>query len=166
MKLNKNNSTVEFDSVGVGLDLGAIGKGYALERAAEILRDNGVNSALLHGGTSCITTIGTPPHSSAWRVAIRDAKVRDGILDTVDMKNESLSVSGVHGKSFKDGNVEIGHIIDPRTGLPIEGPRTAVVVGPSATCCDALSTALLVLGKTGPSLLAEKFPEYRGYVAN
>ena len=165
IQLDAEYFTVRFDQPGIELDLGAVGKGYAIERAANLLRENGVTSAFLHGGTSSACAIGTPPNQAAWRVAIRRPTEEDNPLDIVSLQDNSLSVSAVHGKLFSDGIKEYGHIIDPRTGMPVEDVLAAAVIGPSSTDCDALSTALLVLGEPGLHMLAEGFPGYSGVVA-
>ena len=163
--LDDRHFTVSFDRQGVEIDLGAVGKGYAIERAVGILREAGVTSALLHGGTSAVCTIGAPPGMKAWRVAVRHPSKENGQLEVVNLNNNSLSVSAVHGKSFTDGVKEFGHVIDPRTGQSVEGIVMAAVTGDSATECDALSTALLVLGESGLPILEDRFPDYSGLVA-
>lgn len=163
--LDEEQFTVRFDRREVRLDLGAVGKGYAAERAVDILRENGVTSALLHGGTSTICAIGTPPDQTAWRVAIQNPVDADKHLEVIDLRDSSLSVSAVHGKSFTNGSQVFGHVIDPRAGQATKGALTAAVVGPCPTECDALSTALLVLGKPGLALISERFPGYTGIVA-
>ena len=164
VRLNEGDFTVRFERQGVTLDLGAIGKGYAIECAVESLRENQVSSALLHGGTSTACAIGTPPGEAAWRVAIRNPAEQGRKMRTVDLCDSSLSVSAVHGKSFvKDGH-KYGHVMDPRAGKPVGSAPLAAVTGGSSTECDALSTALLVLGESWLPTLAERFPGYRGFV--
>ena len=168
VELNENDFTVRFSRSGVMLDLGAIGKGYALERAAESLRENGVTSALLHGGTSTVCAIGTPPEASSWNVAIEnpakylfaanptleDALPDERPLAVVPLTDVALSVSAVWGKSFSSGDRIFGHVIDPRSGSPAHGAMAAAVVVPSATESDAFSTALLTLGAEGHDQIA------------
>jgi len=153
LQLDASNYTVRFARDGVMLDLGAIGKGYAIERAAEILREDGVTSAILHGGTSTVHAIGHPPDGDAWKVALErppeDPTVPPPLLATVLLKDESLSVSAVWGRSFQSADKTYGHVIDPRTGQPVDGALLSAVVLPSATETDALSTALLTLGGNG-----------------
>lgn len=158
VELNEADSTVRFAREGVQLDLGSIGKGYAVERAGELLREAGVTSALLHGGTSMVLAIGTPPDADGWKIAIEHpasaqaAQKRAGVplpLAMVKLHDESLSVSAVWGKSFTTADKSYGHVIDPRTSQPTEEASLSAIVLPSATESDAFSTMLLTLGPDG-----------------
>lgn len=179
--LDSQNFTVRFAAEGVMLDLGAIGKGYAIDCASQILREAGVNSALLHSGTSTVSAIGTPPGEGSWKLAIENPANRtlrsvrtsthaapagsspENIkpIATICLKDESLSVSAVWGKSFQADGQTLGHVLDPRTGAPVTGAVLAAVVLPSATETDALSTALLTLGREGHDSLAKLRPGMR-----
>ena len=154
VELNPTERTVHFLRPKVMLDPGAIGKGYAVGRAAEILREAGVENALIHGGTSTVYAFGKPEEEPAWKVAIEgppgaDDRDEDAPLAVIPLRDEALSVSAVWGKSFEDQGRRFGHVLDPRTGLPVAGTVLAAVVVSSATESDALSTALLVLGPPG-----------------
>jgi thiamine biosynthesis lipoprotein len=171
--LDAPNRTVRFACEGVMLDLGAIGKGYAVERAAEFLREAGVISALIHGGTSTVCAIGRPPEAEAWKIALdtvakleRRAPSRPastnpqpraepvlGAPITILLRDESLSVSAASGRQFEFEGKRFGHVIDPRTGQPTEAAVLSAVALPSATETDALSTALLTLGSVGENLI-------------
>ena len=170
VQLNAGDFTVRFSRAGVMLDLGAIGKGYAVERAAEVLREAGVTSALLHGGTSTVQAVGQPPGEEFWKIAIETpSPVPDApptLLATVPLKDEAMSVSGVREHSFQAGGRTFGHIIDPRTGEPALGTVLAAVVLPSATETDALSTALLTLGSAGHERIAGLRPGIRTLVVS
>ena len=150
--LDEDTYSVAFERPGVMLDLGAIGKGYAIEEAAWILEEAGVEHAFLHGGTSTIHTLGTPLDGTRWTVAIPHpdadpaAPDEDDVLAVVALNDEALSVSAVWGKAFEANGKTYGHVLDPRSGYPVSGAVLTAVAGPSATTCDALSTALLVLG--------------------
>ncbi|MBM3876406.1 MAG: FAD:protein FMN transferase [Verrucomicrobia bacterium] len=166
VELDERESTVRFARPGVMLDLGALGKGHALGRAAEILREDGVTSALIHGGTSTACAIGSTPDGEPWKVAIERPRPPGtpppagpaGLLATVPLRDESLSVSAVWGKSFTVDARVFGHVIDPRTGEPAQGALLAAVALPSAAETDAFSTALLTAGPQGHDALAALRP--------
>lgn len=162
VEMNGNASAVHFSRAGVSLDLGAIGKGYAIDRAVEILREAGVTSALLHGGTSTTAAIGAPPDAAAWNIAVdlpsTDATSPPTRLAVVPLRDESLSVSAVWGRSFQSGDRRFGHVIDPRTGQPVQAALLAALVLPSATESDALSTALLLDGPAGLAAMTKARP--------
>ena len=177
--LDERRGTVQFARDGMMIDLGSIGKGYALELAVEILREAGVESGLLHGGTSTICAFGTPPQGP-WKVAV-EAPPRfpagpEGIqpehgegkgnrpLAVVELQDTSLSVSGVHGKCFRAGEKVYGHVIDPRSGEPAQSALLAAVALPSATETDAFSTALLLGGMAGQAEIAALRPGMRTLV--
>jgi thiamine biosynthesis lipoprotein len=214
VELDPKEFTVRFARPGVMLDLGAIGKGYAIERAVEILREDGVTSALLHGGTSTVHALGQPPNGDVWKVAIEFSSIADAaasyplagvrpssaagaspraaasgtanaapasvvsapedgrtpsgdsvLLSAVPLRDEALSVSAVWGKAFQSDEKIYGHVIDPRTGQPADNAMLAAVVVPSATEADALSTALLTLGREGLGQLGAVRPGARLLVA-
>ena len=166
VELDERNRAVRFAREGVMLDLGAIGKGFAVGRAAEILRDAGVTSALIHGGTSTIYAIGHPPDAAFWKVAIAQPpssakETPFPNLPTIQLRDEAMSVSAPWGRAFASGGRTFGHVIDPRTGEPTEAALLAVVVQPSPTETDALSTALLTLGPAGHDRIAGLRPGMR-----
>jgi len=181
--LNEEDFTVRFARDGVTLDLGSIGKGYALERAAELLRDAGVTSGLLHGGTSTVYALGAPPDANAWNVAVPHpdfaARTISGagpglnqaidagkILAVIPLKDQALSISAVWGKAFEANGRVYGHVIDPRKGEPVNSAVLAAVVLPSATETDALSTALLIDGSAGHERIVALRAEMRTLVVS
>ena len=168
VEMNAGASAVRFSRPGVSLDLGAIGKGYAIDRAVEILREAGVASALLHGGTSTTAAIGAPPDAAAWNIAVdlpaSDASSSPTRLAVVPLRDESLSVSAVWGRSFQSGDELFGHVIDPRTGQSVQAALLAALVLPSATESDALSTALLLNGPAGLFSIAGTRPTAKALV--
>ena len=152
LELDERESTVRFRFDGVMIDLGAIGKGYALDVAVESLREAGVVSAFLHGGTSTVCCIGKPMDAETWKVALEYPKlenspVADKPLAVIPLKDEALSVSGVWGRAIRHEGKLLGHVIDPRTGQPVTNAVMSSVILASATESDALSTALLVAGE-------------------
>ena len=165
VELDPGSVTVRFRQPGVMLDLGAIGKGYAIDCAVETLREVGETSAFIHGGTSTSFGMGNPPDADSWRVALDWPGGATGEpLPVIGLRNEALSVSAPSGKSFRAGERIIGHVIDPRAGQPVTGAILSALSLPGATETDALSTALLVAGSEGLKKLIEAFPRARGVV--
>jgi thiamine biosynthesis lipoprotein len=168
--LDPANYTVRFERPGVMLDLGAIGKGHAIDKAAEVLRETGVTSALIHGGTSTACGLGRPHDGPAWRVAVPRAAPAPAslpagsnlrpqdVLPAVTLVDEALSVSAVWGKCFQAEGRVIGHVIDPRSGQPANRAVLAAVGLPCAAETDAFSTALLVAGPAGQDRIARARP--------
>jgi thiamine biosynthesis lipoprotein len=143
------------------LDLGAIGKGHALDRAVECLRDAGITNALIHGGTSSIVSLGPGPNGSGWHIGLPSPEgSTEGEDSKMVLRDTSLGLSATWGKSFESDGQLLGHVIDPRLGHPVAGNRFATVSGPSAAVTDALSTALLVLGPDHAGRLEGQFPGY------
>jgi thiamine biosynthesis lipoprotein len=140
--------TVRFASGDTAIDLGGIGKGHALDHAAAVLREHGVERALLHGGTSTAVAIGAPPNESAWRIALRC----DCAAAVAHLRDAAISVSGPQRRAVGRGGID--HVVDPRSGTGVRSARRAAVVGPSARQADAWSTALLVLGRRPSSMPA------------
>jgi FAD:protein FMN transferase len=155
--------TIAFDCPGVEIDLGGYGKGYAIERAIEILREYRVRSALLHGGTSSVAVIGPDTRGPAtWSIRLQSPLSPE----PVNLHDEALSVSAVHGRSFRVGEREYGHVINPATGEPVVDTLAAAAIGPSAAVCEVISTALLVRGVGWLPEAQLRFPGYRMLLAH
>ena len=167
LELDADQLTVRFTRPGVMLDFGAIGKGYAVDRATELLREAGVTSALLHGGTSTAFALGRLPNGALWKIAVTSPTNESAAqpVAAVELEDESLSVSAVWGRAFRAGGKSYGHIIDPRSGRPAEHARLSAVVLRSATETDALSTALLTAPELMPLLIGQR-PEMRCLVVS
>ncbi|RMH03670.1 MAG: FAD:protein FMN transferase [Planctomycetota bacterium] len=142
LALDPAAGTVRFRRPGMQLDLGGIGKGDALDRAAAALVEAGVGAFLLHGGHSTFLARGAPPGQRGWRVGVRDPADPGRLLAGVELRDRALSVSDRRGRTAVVAGEERGHIIDPVRGAPAAG-ELAVVAAPSAAEADAWSTALL-----------------------
>ena len=130
---------------GVQLDFGGIAKGWAGDRAAQQLRGRGVTSAILRLGGN-IHTIGAKPDGSPWRVGIEDPDT-GSTLAAVSVTDRAVVTSGSYQRYFTQDGQRYHHILDPDTGRPADSGLTSVtVVGDYGARCDALSTALFVMG--------------------
>jgi len=146
VKLDQRTRSVFFLVRGIEIDLGGIGKGYALDCVARVLREAGVTAALISSGSSSLYAIGAPPGKAGWPVRVPDPLDRTRTLSTILLKDQSLSTSGNYEKFFQLNGQKYCHIIDPRTGRPVEGMLQTSVIAPEATDSDALSTAVFVMG--------------------
>jgi thiamine biosynthesis lipoprotein len=155
VQLDAGQRTVRFLVPALQLDAGAIGKGYALDRVAGLLRTRGVARALIGAGTSSYYALGAPAGKQGWRVHVRDPVDRTRTISTVSLRDQSLSTSGSSEAFFELAGRKYCHIMDPRTGTPVDGRLQVTVIAAQATDSDVLSTALFVLGaREGRSALA------------
>jgi thiamine biosynthesis lipoprotein len=138
---------VRFRQPGVALNLGSIGKGYALDRIGEELGAAGVSTALLTAGASSVLALGGGPDGRGYVVGLRDPADHDHRLGTVTLAGAALGVSGSGEQSFVVDGRRLGHIIDPRTGWPSQGRAYVAVVAPTAALADGLATAFFVGGR-------------------
>jgi thiamine biosynthesis lipoprotein len=144
--LDEDASTVSFDGAGVELNFGGIGKGYALDRCVEQLTTQGFDGFVMHGGRSSVMARGDHNGQGGWPVGIGNPLFTDKRLGTVLLRDQALSTSGSNIQYFRHEGRRFGHILDPRTGWPVEGTLSVTVLAPSAAVADALSTAFFVGG--------------------
>ena len=130
---------------GMEIDLGSVAKGYTGGQLADLLRENGVTSALLDLGGN-IQTVGAKLDGSPWRVGIRDPE-GEGSLGVVEVVDQAVITSGGYERFFEEDGVRYWHILDPSTGTPAQnGLISVTVIGDDGTVCDGLSTSLFVMG--------------------
>lgn len=152
VELDESAHTLRLKKTGAELNLGAIGKGYALDCAADFLLEQGVKNFLIHGGASSVLARGAHT-GSGWPVGIKNPLLNDQSMVTIvlgDAENSAgraLGTSGGNVQYFRLGGRRYGHILDPRTGFPAEAMLSASVVAGDAMTADALSTAAFVAGK-------------------
>jgi thiamine biosynthesis lipoprotein len=144
---------IRFQSECVRIDLGGIGKGYAVDRAIEVLRAAGIRHALVNAGASSIASIGAPPGRDGWPVRLEASVAGSSVLllrdASISTSQQKLVPLGLEAGNF-------GNIVDPQTGAPTQSRMTVSVVAPRATTSDALSTTLVLLTiEEGSKLLAQ-----------
>jgi len=145
--LDSAHQTVRFAKKGVELDPGGIGKGYAVDRIAQILKDNGVQRALISGGGSSIYAIGAPPNEKGWKIDIKNPRKTSESVETVYLKDESMSTSGNYEKFFYAEGKMYSHIMDPRTGYPAQGMLSTSVIAPRTLDSEAWTKPYYILGR-------------------
>jgi thiamine biosynthesis lipoprotein len=145
--LDRENRTVRFAQPGVDLDPGGIGKGYAVDRMVDVLKENGITSALVSGGGSSIYALGSPNSDKGWEVKIRDPRNPRKTLEDLYLKDQSMSTSGSSEKFFMADGKVYSHIMDPRTGYPAMGTLAVSVVAPRTLDSEAWTKPYFVLGR-------------------
>ena len=146
--LDPETRTVRFARPGVDMDPGGIGKGYAVDKIVDVLREGGIQSALVSAGTSSIYALGSPPGQKGWKVGIRDPRSSLRTVAEVYLKDESLSTSGNYEKFFLAGGKMYSHIMDPRTGYPAQGTLSVSVIAPKTLDSEAWTKPYFVLGRS------------------
>ena len=162
VEVDRLAGTVRFLAPGVRINLGGIGKGYAVERAVSLLRSRGIRHGIVTaGGDSRLLgdRLGQP-----FMVGIRDPRNDDKVALTIPLEDEAISTSGDYERYFEEDGQRYHHIIEPATGLPAGGVRSATIVGPDAVLTDALSTAVFILGVDQGLTLIATLPDYEGIV--
>lgn len=160
LALDRELNTVAFTQPHMRLELNAIAKGLALDEAARILHDYGISSAFLDGGGSSYLAVGAPPGTPGWKVRVKHP-YNESWIEQFVLRDESLSASGHVLDAFEFAGKRYGHIINPSTGMPVEGMVMAMALAPTAMETDALSTAFFVLGEPGVREYCRKHPEVR-----
>lgn len=127
------------------IDLGSVAKGYAGQLAAQMLRERGVESALLNLGGN-VQTVGAKPDGSPWQIGIKDPKGEDAMM-VLSIADQAVVTSGGYERYFEQDGQTYWHIMDPFTGHPADsGLISVTIVGDEGVVCDGLSTALFVMG--------------------
>ena len=157
LELDAAARTVRFARPGMELNLGAIGKGYALDRAADYLDSQGVHDFLIHGGASSV--LGRGSRVAGWLVALKHPLKPDERLAEFTLVNQALGTSGSGTQFFHYQGKRYGHILDPRTGWPADKVLSATVIAPTAALADALSTAFYVGGIELAETYCRQHPE-------
>lgn len=154
IKLDRPTRRVTACVARLSVDLGGIGKGYALDQMIRLLGDWSIEAAIVHSGQSTLYALGAAPGQSQWTVGIRNPDEQSASLGSVRIRNQALSGSGMllHG----------AHIVDPRTNRPAGGASGAWALSSSAALADALSTAFMVMSDAEVDAYFELHPEQTG----
>jgi len=165
IEIDEPAGTVFLRRPGMRVHLGGIGKGYAVERAAAILRRAGLADFLIQAGGDLYAA--GRKDGRPWRLGINDPRGPDGrSFATVDLSDRTFSTSGDYARSFLKDGIRYHHIIDPSTGQPARGCRSVTIVADSPLLADGLSTGVFLLGPEAGMALIERLPHVEGVIVS
>jgi thiamine biosynthesis lipoprotein len=156
LRLDRERLRIEYSREGVVVNLGGIAKGYAIERAAGLLRERGIRHALVNAGGD--TRFLGDRRGRPWLVGVRHPDDPRGIVTRIPVADEAVSTSGDYERFFDLDGERYHHIINPSTGTSARDVRSVTVIGPDATTTDALSTSVFVLGPERGLALIDRLP--------
>lgn len=154
--LDKGKQTVKFSQPGVRIDLGGIGKGYAVDKCIALLKTRGVAHALVTAGGD--SRVLGDREGRPWMVGIRDPRRKDNVVAVIPLINSAISTSGDYERYFEADGVRYHHILNPKTGRSASGVHSASVIGPDATTTDGLTKPVFILGPEKGLKLIESIP--------
>ena len=162
VRMNRSNNSISFDRPGVLFNLGGIAKGYSVERGVKILQEYGVRHGRVTAGGD--TRLLGDWCGKPWMVGVRNPREDDRVTVTIPLEDEAISTSGDYERFFLEDGKRYHHILQPSTGEPAGGIRSATVVGPDAVITDALSTSVFVMGVDRGLRLIATLADYEGIV--
>ena len=163
-KIILKGNLVKLPEPGMKIDLGGIAKGYAVDKAIEVLKTKGVHRALVNAGGD-LYVLGTPGWGKKWTVGVQDPRNLEEILTTLEASDCGIATSGDYRRYFTIEGQRFSHIVDPRTGQTVEEvPMSVTIIAPDATTADALATGVFVLGPGEGMNLIESLPGIEGLI--
>jgi thiamine biosynthesis lipoprotein len=130
---------------GMRIGFGAIGKGYAADRAKAVLVDKGIESGIVNAAGD-LTVWGNQPNGEAWTIGIADPNYKSQAFSSFELNNMSVATSGNYEKYVVINGKKYSHTIDPRTGLPVTGIKSVTITSPKAELADAMATPVMIMG--------------------
>ncbi len=161
--LDENKQTVFLQEPGMRLDLGAVAKGYAVEKAAEVLQEEGIKRAMINAGGN-IKVIGENRDNSSWRIGIQDPRNPSEIIGVLDLKDEAVATSGDYIRYFEEKGIKYHHLLSLETGYPANMNICVTVISPEAGEADLLSTVLFLLDSEEALALAEGIENTEAFI--
>ena len=135
---------------GMRIGFGGIGKGYAADRARELMKSMGVESGVVNASGD-LTAWGNQPSGKPWSIGIAHPDAKEQIFSTMSITDMAVATSGNYEKYVMIGDNKYSHTIDPRTGMPIRGIKSVTIISPSGELSDAMATPVMIMG-IGPAL--------------
>lgn len=166
IKLNKENQTIFFSDKNMKIGFGAIGKGYAANKAKALMEEMpGVKGGLVNAAGDLIAW-GESGMDNGWSIQITDPKDINKTLGWLNIENMSVVTSGDYEKYFVSNNLRYAHIINPNTGLPTTGIKSVSIICPDAELGDALATSIFILGENDGMALINKLKNVEALIIN
>lgn len=165
IQIDEEKGEVFLKKKGMRIDLGGIAKGYAAERAIAILKEKGIDNAIV-AVAGDVKAIGKRPDGKAWHIGVKHPREKEKLLRTVDLSDMAVSTSGDYERFFIKDGILYHHILDPRTGEPARRSQSATVVASEGIVADALSTGVFVLGPEMGMELIERMPDVEGIIVD
>ena len=146
ISLNKADTSVFLQKKGMKIGFGAVGKGYAADRCKEILKSNNIHSGVINAGGD-LTVFGEKPNGDLWNVGITDPRNQKKFITSVALKDQGIVTSGNYERFIEIKGKKYGHIVDPKSGWPVQGLTSVTVIAQTSEFADALATTVFVMGK-------------------
>ncbi len=161
--VDRSSSTITLPP-GMSLDLAGVAKGHGVDRCVLILKENGAKTALVNLGGN-IYALGSPPGKDGWSIGIRDPLGSGETIGSILIKDEAVATSGNYENFVEIDGKRYGHIIDPRSGRPVEDILSVTIIAPTALASDALSTGLFILGSEHSAKILKGLPRVKAIFA-
>lgn len=143
--VDRNNLTVMLKEKGMRIGFGGIGKGYAADRARQVMRDKGVKSGVVNASGDLVTW-GLQPDGQPWSIGIVDPNAKDKIFSSLNITDMAIATSGNYEKFILVNGQKYSHTINPKTGLPIRGIKSVTIISKNAEIADAMATPVMIMG--------------------
>lgn len=160
--VDRDALTVKLAKEGMRINLGGVAKGYIVSKAVDIVKRKGIKKGIIQAGGDMFMFNETD--DKPFRIGIRNPRVEDKVIGTIDIKNGATATSGDYERFFIKDGVRYHHIIDPKTGFPAAKVQSVTIVAKDGTMADAVSTAVFVMGKEAGMKLIEKLPDAEGLI--
>jgi thiamine biosynthesis lipoprotein len=144
--LNESDGTVFLKQKGMRIGFGGIGKGYAADRAKQVLKNCGVVSGVVNAAGD-LTAWGRQPDGKPWTIGIADPEATRHVFSTLEITDSSVATSGNYEKFILVNGKKYSHTIDPKTGMPVTGIQSVTVLAPNAELADAMATPVMIMGR-------------------
>ena len=161
--LDQNQSTIFLSKAGMKIGFGATGKGYAADKARQLLQSLGVRGGIINAAGD-ISTWGTQLDGKPWKIGVNNPFETGETIEVLEFSTDkAVTTSGNYEKYAEFDGKRYSHIINPRTGIPASGLTSVTVIGENAEMCNGFSTSIMVMGAKKGVKLMKRFPDFNTY---